>query len=1097
MTGSLIAFRPAFRLSSLIATAVVFQVPAMPARLAARQLAPDTLKSADVSAMKFRNLGGAFMSGRIVEVAVDPTDKATWYVAAASGGVWKTTNAGVTFDPIFDHYGSYSIGTVAIDPGNPSTVWVGTGENNSQRSVAYGDGIYKSTDGGRSFEKMGLGASEHIARIRIDPDNSDRVFVAAQGPLWNAGGERGVYRTEDGGRTWEQVLSIDENTGVNDLLMDPRDPDVLYASAYQRRRHVWTLIDGGPGSGIWKSTDGGDSWRKIESGIPGGDKGRIGLALAPSNPDILYAIIELPNFQSGFYRSTNGGESWERRSGQGSTSPQYYNEIYVDLDDPDFVYSLDTSTMISEDGGRTFSPLGETDKHVDNHALWIDPDDGNHLIEGCDGGLYETWDRGAHWRFFTNLPLAQYYKVAVSYGEPFFYVYGGTQDNATHGVPSGTMNTHGIRNSDWFTTVFGDGFGPAVDPSNPDIVYSEWQYGGLVRYDRRSGEAVDVKPQESADGPPLVWNWDSPILISPHDPSRLYFGAQMLFRSDDRGDSWTAISPDLTRGLDRNRLDVMGRIWSVDAVAKNASTSLYGNITTVSESPVTANLLYVGTDDGLIQVSEDGGVNWRRIEQIPGVPDRTYVNDIEASRTDPNTVYAAFNNHKMGDFKPYLLVSRDRGRSWHSIAGNLPERGSVYTIVQDDEVPGLLFAGTEFGLWVTRDEGNSWTKMGGGLPTIAIRDLVIQRDDDALVAASFGRGFWIFDDYSPLRTAGKALAQDAEAHIFPIRPAMLYTRVTPLGVGGRAFQGSDFHTDQNPQFGAVFTYSLKTGLETKKIARQSEERRLAGNGEDTPYPSWEALQAEDREEEPAIVLTVRDRDGGVVRRVTGPASAGLHTVSWNLRYPGFTPVTAGTGSDGNGPAVVPGGFTVELARHVNGEFETLTGRVPFQVEAIGLHTMPVPDRGQTLAFYRRAGDLQRRVMGTNAAAAAAMQSIQAMKNAAMRDPAGTTELRQQARALELRMMDLQQILTGDQTRSRRQEAAMPGVIGRIQTSMGDIGLTRGPSLTHRQQLDIAEREFNAALAGFRQLIEQDVPALGSRFDAAGIRWTTGRGVPGG
>ncbi|HZD05509.1 MAG TPA: hypothetical protein VE173_11335, partial [Longimicrobiales bacterium] len=398
--------------------------------------------------------------------------------------------------------------------------------------------------------------------------------------------------------------------------------------------------------------------------------------------------------EGGFYRSADGGESWERRSDYVAGSPQYYNEIYVDPYDPDLVYALDTYMMVSEDGGRTFSRLGEDDKHVDNHALWIDPDDTDHLLIGCDGGLYETWDRGRTYRFFTNLPLAQYYKVAVSYGEPFYHVYGGTQDNATHGVPNRTTNTHGIRSSDWFTTVFGDGFGPAVDPSNPDIVYSEWQYGGLIRYDRATGEQVDIKPQESAEGPPLRWNWDSPILVSPHDPARLFFGAQMLFRSDDRGDSWTAISPDLTRQLDRNQLEVMDRVWSVDAVAKNASTSVYGNLTTVSESPLVEGLLYAGTDDGLVQVSENGGADWRRVETFPGVPERTYVNDLEASRHDPNTVYGAFNNHKMGDFRPYLLVSRDRGRSWSSIAGDLPERGSVYTVVQDHEDPRLLFVGT-------------------------------------------------------------------------------------------------------------------------------------------------------------------------------------------------------------------------------------------------------------------------------------------------------------------------------------------------------------------------------------------------------------------
>ncbi|HSG48152.1 MAG TPA: hypothetical protein VLA43_10090, partial [Longimicrobiales bacterium] len=609
-------------------------------------------------------------------------------------------------------------------------------------------------------------------------------------------------RTTDGGATWEAILEIDEHTGVSDLLMDPRDPDVLYASSYQRRRHVWTLINGGPGSGIWKSTDGGDSWREINSGLPGGDRGRIGLAQAPSRPDWLYAIVELPGGEGGTYRSTNGGENWERRSDYVAGSPQYYNEIYVDLHDPDLVYSLDTYMMVSEDGGRSFVPLGEDDKHVDNHALWIDPLDREHLLVGSDGGLYETWDRGRTYRFFPNLPLAQYYKVAVGQDGPFYHVYGGTQDNATHGAPNRTTNTHGIRPGDWYTTVFGDGFGPAVDPSNPNIVYSQWQHGGLVRYDRASGEAVDIKPRESAQGPPLKWNWDSPLLISPHDPARLYFGAQILFRSDDRGDSWQPVSGDLTRQVDRNALEVMGRVWSVDAVAKNASTSIYGNLTAVTESPLVEGLLYTGSDDGMVNVSEDGGTTWRAVGSFPDVPEMTYVNDLEASLHDPNTVYAAFNNHKMGDFRPYLLVSRDRGRNWRSMSGDLPERGSVYAVVQDHVDPDLFFAGTEFGIYVTRDAGATWHKLGAGIPTVAVRDLVVQRGENDLVAASFGRGFWIVEDYAPLRElVPEVLA--ADAHVFPVRRALAFEEVTPLGVPGKAFQGADFHTDPNPPFGAT------------------------------------------------------------------------------------------------------------------------------------------------------------------------------------------------------------------------------------------------------------------------------------------------------
>jgi photosystem II stability/assembly factor-like uncharacterized protein len=683
----------------------------------------------------------------------------------------------------------------------------------------------------------------------------------------------------------------------------------------------------------------------------------------------------------------------------------------------------------------------------------------------------------------------------VSYGEPFYHVYGGTQDNATHGVPNRTTNTHGIRNSDWFTTVFGDGFGPAVDPTNPDIVYSQWQYGGLIRYDRATGEQVDIKPREAADGPPLRWNWDSPLLISPHSPQRLYFGAQMLFRSDDRGDSWTPISGDLTRQLDRNALEVMGRVWSVDAVAKNASTSIYGNLTAVSESPLVADLLYAGTDDGLVQVSEDGGATWRRIETFAGVPERTYVNDLEASLHDANTVYAAFNNHKTGDFRPYLLVSRDRGRSWSSIAGDLPERGSVYTVVQDHEEPGLLFAGTEFGVWVTSDEGGSWTKLGGGMPTIAVRDLVIQRDHADLVAGSFGRGFWILDDYTPLRARG---APADGARLFPVRTALAYVQNTPLGVSGRAFQGADFHTDDNPDPGAVFTYHLPEGLETGRAARQERERELAREGGDTPYPAWEDLKAEDREEDPAVVLTVRDDGGNVVRRVTGSSSSGVHRVTWDLRYPGYTPVGESTSSDGNGPMVVPGTYTVELATRVDGATTPVGEPVSFQVEALETHTLPIQDRAETLAFNRRAGDLQRRAMAMNAAAGEALESVRAMKNAVLRDPAGTPELRAQARALELRLLDAREALTGDPTLPRRQEPGMPGVISRIQSVLGGVlDASYGPTGTHRQQLDIAEQAYAAAEPELRRLVDEEVPALEARMDELGLRWTTGRGAPGG
>jgi photosystem II stability/assembly factor-like uncharacterized protein len=1049
------------------------------------------LNSALVSRLELRNIGPALMSGRISDIAVDPVDRSTWYVAVASGNVWKTENAGTTWRPIFDRYGSYSIGCVTVDPNNRFVVWVGTGENNSQRSVGYGDGVYKSIDGGRSFRKVGLENSEHIGMIKVDPRDSDVVYVAAQGPLWAEGGDRGLYKTTDGGATWNRVLEIDEHTGVSEVYLDPRDPDVIYAVSYQRRRHVWTLINGGPGSGIHKSTDGGATWRQINSGLPGGDRGRIGMAVSPINPDVLYAVVESNTRErSGFYRSENGGENWSRRGDYVSGSPQYYQEIFADPHKLERVYSMDVRFMVSEDGGATFDRVGERWKHVDNHALWIDPDDPAHLLVGCDGGLYETFDRGTNYRFFENMPLTQFYKVAVSNDEPFYYVYGGTQDNNTQGGPSRTNNVHGIRNSDWFITRGGDGFGPAVDPENPNIVYSQSQHGNLVRYDRLTGEGVDIQPQEAAEGPPLHWNWDSPILVSPHSAARVYFASQILFRSDDRGDSWRAVSPDLSRNMDRNTLPVMGRIWSVDAVDKNRSTSLYGSIVALTESPLAEGLLYVGTDDGLVQVSEDGGGNWRRIDRVGDVPEMTYVNDLEASLHDANTVYAVLNNHKRGDFKPYVYKSTNRGRSWTSITGDLPQRGSTYTIVQDHVNPNLLFVGTEFGIFFTVDGGAQWIELTGGMPTIAVRDLVIQRRESDLVAASFGRSFFVLDDYTPLRELRAELLQ-RQAHVFPIKDAWWYNEASPLGGGEKASQGATFFTAPNPEYGATFTYYLRNSLRTRQAERQSRERRAARAGEDTPYPSWEALKEEDREERPAVILTIRDEDGNVVRRINGSTSSGIHRASWNFRYPSYT--ASSVQNPGSGPLAAPGSYTVSIEQRVDGVITQLVAPTPFEVVPLLEPSLALPDREAVLAFQRQAGELQRAVMAASGAARGAAEQLGAMKNAIEVWPDADPSLRQEARELELRLMDLQELLFGDRTRTRRNEADMPGLTSRVSTAVrGSYRTTYGPTDSHRRQYDIAAAQFAELLPALRQLIEVDLVALEDRLEAAGVPYTGNR-----
>lgn len=1048
-----------------------------------------------IAALQFRGIGPAFMSGRIIDIAVDPVQRTTWYVAAASGGVWKTTNAGNSWTPIFDRYGSYSIGCVVVDARNHHVVWVGTGENNSQRSVGYGDGVYKSLDGGKSFQRVGLEHSEHIGKILIDPRNSDIVYVAAQGPLWTPGGERGLYKTTDGGKTWKAVLQISENTGVSDIQFDPRDASTIYASSYQRRRRVWTLIDGGPESAIYKTTDAGKTWRKITRGLPSGDLGRIGLAVSPMQPDIVYALVEATKDQSGFFKSTDRGETWQKQSDYASTSPQYYQEIVADPNVFDRVYSMDTYMMITEDGGKTFNPLGERYKHVDNHALVIDPNDSTHLLIGCDGGLYESWDRGRNYQFKPNLPITQYYKIALDTAAPFYRVYGGTQDNATHAGPTRTRTVNGIRNSDWSITVFGDGFQPAVDPKDPNIVYSEWQYGGLIRFDRRTGERIDIKPIDDKNGPPLRWNWDSALAISPHSHTRLYFGAQILFQSDDRGDTWRAISPDLTRNMDRNKLKVMGRVWGVDAVAKNVSTSFYGTIVSVCESPKAAGLIYVGTDDGLVQITEDGGKHWRKVESFPhlDVPQQAYISDIEASLHDANVVYVTICNFKNGDFKPYIVKSSDRGRTWTSVAGNLPERGSVYTIAEDHVKPNILFAGTEFGVYCTLDGGLEWTALKNGMPTIAVRDILIQRQMDDLVVGTFGRGFYILDDYSPLRELSDSLVEK-DAHIFPIRKGLMYIQTNPLGGGKKAFQGASFFVASNPPFGATITYYLKKSLRTKQSVRESKELALAKKGEDVFYPSWKELKEEDRAEPPAVVLVVRDSRGQVVRRLPGATSSGVHRVTWDYLYPGMSPVQM-SGS-GRGPMAVPGSYTVSLETRVEGKLTQLVPPTPFTVEPLGMSGLSASDRDRVLAFQMETAKLQRAVMGAYRVLQDSIEQVQYMRRAIEISPSVDPKLLLEARQLELKLQDLSERFTGDPTRPKRNEPGMPGIVGRVQTVVsGHWNATCGPTNTHRKSYDIAAQEFSEVLGSLRQVVQREVPALGRKLEAAGAPWTPGRRIP--
>lgn len=1056
-------------------------------------------KSSNFAGLRFRNIGPSITSGRVIDIAVNPHNYSEYYVAAASGGVWKTSNAGTTWKPIFDYQGSYSIGCITIDPNNSNVLWVGSGENNGQRSIAYGDGVYKSTDGGKTWKNMGLKNSEHIGKIIVDPRNSNVVYVAAQGPLWSTGGERGLYKTEDGGKTWKQILKISDKTGVSDIAIDPRNPEVIYATAWQRFRSVFSMLSGGPESGIHKSTDGGKTWRKIQNGIPGQELGRIALAVSPVNPDYVYAIVEGKPSNQGFYRSTNRGENWQKMSGYNS-SGNYYQEIYCHPTELNTVYSMNTWAMVTYDGGRSFRRVGEGRKHVDNHAIWINPKNANHMLMGCDGGMYETFDRARTWIFKPNLPITQFYKVATDNAKPFYNVYGGTQDNASLAGPSRTNKDMGIVNSDWEISVFGDGFESQVDPKNPNIVYAQYQHGGLFRYDKKSGERIGIQPQAGKGEPGLRWNWDAPLLISPHASNTLYFAANKVFKSTDRGNSWKTISSDLTRKLDRNKMKMMGQVWGIDAIRKNASTSIYGNIVALHESPRKAGLLYIGTDDGLVQVSDDDGSNWRKTEKFPGVPELTYVNYLLASQHNDNVAYAVFNNHKRGDFKPYVLKSTDQGKSWKSIAANLPARGSVYCIAEDHVNADLLFVGTEFGVFFTVDGGKQWTQLKSGLPTIAIRDIEIQKRENDLVMASFGRGFYILDDYTPLRQVnGQLMAKDA--HIFPVKNALLYTIATPLGIPRTGFQGHSFYAAPNPAFGATFTYYLKKSLKTLRQTRQAAEAKSRKNKQDIQYPTFDQMRAEDDEIAPYLIFTISDASGKVVRRMKTSASAGLKRINWDLRYPPVEPTRITPLRDqGNyfssapqGHLVLPGTYKVALGKVVDGKYSELVPAQDFKVVPLNNTSIPVTNRNAVVTFHQKLNKMRRALMSANNLRNELQNKVRHMRVAVLNAPNAPMSLLEDIRKVDKQLRQLNRELNGDFSLGRRFFETPPSVAGRIGQINFQLGQTTlPPTKAHRESFKIAEESFGQIINKLSQIASNDISKLEKALENAGAPYTPGR-----
>jgi len=921
--------------------------------LGAGQQGTDRLTAEAFDGFELRSIGPALTTGRVADFDVDPQNPSVYYVATAAGGVWKSENRGVTFRPVFDRGGSFNLCCIKVDPRNSNVVWLGTGENSNPRSSMIGDGVYKSTDAGETWTRVGLPSSEHIGNLQIDPRNPDVVYVASQGPLWSSGGDRGLYKTTDGGRTWTAILTVGPDTGSNDVVLDPHNPDVVYASTWQRRRATGQFVGGGPESGIHKSTNGGRTWTKLANGLPQGDMGRINLAVDPKvRPARLYAMIEALAPERGFYRSDDQGTTWARvgqrapdegrgggggRAGGGgrgagegqpagppwfmNADPGYYNEMFVDPHRPDTVFAVSTQLEWSQDGGRTWRTHPTQGVHVDHHVVWFNPSDPRHTVLGNDGGLYESWDRGATWRHFTNLPVAQFYRVSVDNMAPFYNVCGGTQDNGSMCGPHRTQNAVGIRTSDWYRTGGGDGFTTRSDPEDPYVTYATSQNGSITRLDLRTGESNGIRPgpgnTRALDGSELAVtegrggrgggfaneraNWDAPFFVSPHQSSRVYWATNYLYRTDDRGDSWTRVSGDLTRQLDPVEVPIMGRLWDpATTVSWNRATTALSNIVAMDESPLLEGLLYAGTDDGLVQVSEDGGRTWRRTETFPGVPQHTYVSDVAASPRDVNVVFATLNNWQRGDYKPYVMKSTDRGRTFASIAGNLPDRQPAWAIVQDHVNGNLLFVGTEFGLFFSPDGGARWVQLRGGLPTAQVRDLDVQRRETDLALGTFGRSFYVLDDYSALRgvTAG---ALGEEAALFPLRHAYQY----PVKNQVRAVQ-SDWTTD-NPPYGAIFTYHVRA-----------------------PMPSGTTL-----------AIAIRNAAGQEVARVGVRDATGVHRAAWDLRE---TPAGAPAGAEaaaggrggrgGRGPAVALGRYTAQLVKVAGGSAVPIGEAQAFQVRPL-------------------------------------------------------------------------------------------------------------------------------------------------------------------
>ncbi len=867
-----------------------------------------TLAAADLfKGLDFREIGPAVMGGRIDDFAVVESNPDVFYVGSASGGVLKTTNGGNTWQPVFDDEVTSSIGDVTVAPGDPSVVWVGTGESNNRQSGSWGNGVYKSTDAGATWTHMGLDKTMHIGRIVISPADSNVVYVAAAGDLWGPSADRGVFKTTDGGKTWSKVLFINDDTGVNDIAMDPQSPGTLIAAAYQRRRTVFGFAGSGPGSALYKTTDGGATWKKLEKGLPWdpeakpargrrGDNGedpkaereqvgRIGVNFYRRDPNVVYALIEAAN--GGIFRSDDHGESWTKMS---DTDPRgsYYSQVVIDPNNDQRIWVLGASMYTSDDGGRTFKTNVVQRIHGDYHAMWIDPANSNHMITGSDGGIYSSHDRGRSWDYLNNFPLGQFYEIGLDMQRPY-RICGGLQDNNVWCGPSATFDQKGITNSDWFTIGGGDGFYAQIDPNDPNTVYTESQDGNLLRRNLVTHESRFIRPV-APEGERYRFQWNTPIVVSAFDSHTIYYGGNYLFKSTNRGDDWTRLGPDLTNNEDRDKLPIMGRVTDKYTMSRFDGVEDWPAITTVSESPLNRELLYAGTDDGNLQVTRDGGKSWKNVAaNVTGVPKGTYVSRVVASRFHEGTAYATFDGHRSNDFNVYVYVTNDYGATWKAMKNGLPDdMGTVHVIREHFRNPKLLFLGTEHGLFISTDAGSKWMRIKSNLPTVPVDDIAIHPRDNDMVLATHGRSLWILDDITPLEQMTEVTPTE-DLHLFDMRTSTEWRVANRTGVTGhQVFYGP------NPPNGAIVTYFLKNKPERGKVK-----------------------------------IAISDSKGKVIRTMDGTDDAGFNRVTWDFRTDSITKPARKPETEAAAARSTQGGtLTPESETEPGSQEGTLAGRKP-------------------------------------------------------------------------------------------------------------------------------------------------------------------------